>query len=75
MKRRSECNQTPRIIHVGIAEALAEITRQAEMRLRNVMKPARLAPLNLSHRNGMAASNQVIEQIRREESYPQSACV
>ena len=45
-------NQSYPVIHVGIAEALAEIARrneshdQAETRLREKMKPARLAPLS-----------------------------
>ena len=49
---------------IGTTEAIAEIHRQAEARLVAVMKPARLSPFNYSHRNGMAASDAVIEEIR-----------
>jgi hypothetical protein len=44
----------------GIAEALAEIIRLGEKII-----PARLRPLNLSHRNGQAASDAVIAKLRR----------
>jgi hypothetical protein len=52
----------------GIAAAIEEIARRnqfdrAESRLAEKMRPARLAPLNLSHRNGMAASDAVINEI------------
>ena len=60
---------TPEIIHIGIAEALAEIHRQADARLALALKPGTLGPLeNLSHRNGRAASASVIADIRRTEA-------
>ena len=59
----------PEIIHVGIAEALAEIYRQAEERLAAALRPGRLSPIdNYSHRNGRAASASVITEIRQSES-------
>lgn len=63
MKRPT--NESVRIIHAGVAEALAEIHRQAEARLREIMKPAQLRPLNLSHVNGRAASKAIlVEELR-----------
>lgn len=59
------------IINVGVAGALDEIGQriqayeQAEIRLREKLKPAALRPLNFTHRNGRAASNAAIESIRR----------
>lgn len=62
---------TPEIIHVGIAEALAEIHRQAEQRLAVALRPGRLSPIeNYSHRNGRAASAAVIAEIRAASSFP-----
>jgi hypothetical protein len=63
MKQQTSLNESSGIIHIGIAEALAEIHRQAEDRFRDAMKPSRLRPLNYSRRNGMAASDAVIAEI------------
>lgn len=61
--------KTPEIIHIGIAEALAEIHRQAEERLAAALRPGMLSPIeNHSHRNGTAASAAVILELRREQA-------
>jgi hypothetical protein len=64
MKRPTTPKETSVIIYTGLADALAEIHRQAEARLCEVMQPARFRPLNYTHRNGRAASNAIIEGIR-----------
>lgn len=63
----------------GNAAALAEIQRrnfdEAEARLREKMKPAQLAPLNFTQVAGDAASDAVIEEIRRpihDSRFPES---
>lgn len=64
---------------IGLSETLAQLTASyvlAERRLAEKMTPARLARLNFTQRNCLAASNAVIYGIRREtETHTQAACV